>query len=100
LRLELRDLQRNHPDQWTLYILGIQAFQQLDEKTDLSYYGIAGMFVLLLADSYLLFKAFMDVLTDLGVASREIIPEVGKDTAPIVPSSLLHGIVHTWHCSR
>ncbi|PQE33295.1 tyrosinase precursor protein [Rutstroemia sp. NJR-2017a WRK4] len=43
LRLEIRDLQRNHPDQWTLYILGIQAFQQLDEKTDLSYYGIAGI---------------------------------------------------------
>ncbi|KAM3065503.1 hypothetical protein ACMFMF_010988 [Clarireedia jacksonii] len=43
LRLEIRDLQRNHPDQWTLYILGLQAFQQLDEKSDLSYYGIAGI---------------------------------------------------------
>ncbi|KAJ8061925.1 hypothetical protein OCU04_009712 [Sclerotinia nivalis] len=43
LRREIRDLQRNFPDQWTLYILGLQAFQQLDEKSDLSWYGIAGI---------------------------------------------------------
>lgn len=43
LRREIRDLQRNFPDQWTLYILGLQAFQQLDQKSDLSWYGIAGM---------------------------------------------------------
>ncbi|KAB8292555.1 hypothetical protein EYC80_008264 [Monilinia laxa] len=43
LRREIRDLQRNFPDQWTLYILGLQAFQQLDEKSDLSWYGIAGL---------------------------------------------------------
>ncbi|QSZ31852.1 hypothetical protein DSL72_001421 [Monilinia vaccinii-corymbosi] len=43
LRREIRDLQRNFPDQWTLYILGLQAFQQLDEKDDLSYYGICGI---------------------------------------------------------
>lgn len=45
LRREIRDLQHNFPDQWTLYILGLQAFQQLDEKSDLSWYGIAGMFL-------------------------------------------------------
>ncbi|TEY36383.1 hypothetical protein BOTCAL_0554g00040 [Botryotinia calthae] len=43
LRREIRDLQHNFPDQWTLYILGLQAFQQLDEKSDLSWYGIAGI---------------------------------------------------------
>ncbi|KAF7890194.1 hypothetical protein EAF00_008509 [Botryotinia globosa] len=43
LRREIRDLQRNFPDQWTLYILGLQSFQQLDQKSDLSWYGIAGI---------------------------------------------------------
>ncbi|RAL58966.1 hypothetical protein DID88_009257 [Monilinia fructigena] len=43
LRREIRDLQHNFPDQWTLYILGLQSFQQLDEKSDLSWYGIAGI---------------------------------------------------------
>ncbi|KAF7945069.1 hypothetical protein EAE96_009849 [Botrytis aclada] len=43
LRREIRDLQHNFPDQWTLYILGLQAFQQLDQKSDLSWYGIAGI---------------------------------------------------------
>ena len=42
LRLELRDLQQNHPDQWNLYLLGLEAFYKLDETSDLSYYGIAG----------------------------------------------------------
>ncbi|KAI9651401.1 hypothetical protein NHQ30_001443 [Ciborinia camelliae] len=43
LRREIRDLQQNFPDQWTLYILGLQAFQQLHENSDLSWYGIAGI---------------------------------------------------------
>lgn len=43
LRLEVRDLQQNYPDQWNLYLLGLQAFYQLDETSDLSYYGIAGI---------------------------------------------------------
>jgi hypothetical protein len=44
LRLEVRDLQQNYPDQWNLYLLGLQAFYKLDETSDLSYYGIAGMY--------------------------------------------------------
>lgn len=47
LRLEVRDLQNNYPDQWNLYLLGLQAFYQLDETSDLSYYGIAGNIVIL-----------------------------------------------------
>lgn len=43
MRLEVRDLQQNYPDQWNLYLLGLQAFYQLNETTDLSFYGIAGM---------------------------------------------------------
>lgn len=42
LRLEIRDLQKN-ADQWNLYLLGLDAFKSLDETTDLSYYGIAGI---------------------------------------------------------
>jgi len=42
LRLEVRDLQKNFPDQWNLYLLGLQAFYKLDETSDLSFYGIAG----------------------------------------------------------
>lgn len=47
LRLEVRDLQQNYPDQWNLYLLGLQAFHQLDETSDLSYYGIAGVYLAL-----------------------------------------------------
>jgi tyrosinase len=42
LRLELRDLEQNQPDQWNLYLLSLDAFKKLDETQDLSYYGIAG----------------------------------------------------------
>lgn len=43
LRLEIRELQNKHPDQWNLYLLGLDAFKKVDEKSDLSYYGIAGI---------------------------------------------------------
>jgi len=43
LRIEIRDLQANHPDQWNLYLLGLDAFKHQDENSELSYYGIAGM---------------------------------------------------------
>ncbi|TVY81027.1 Tyrosinase, partial [Lachnellula suecica] len=43
LRIEIRDLQANHPDQWNLYLLALDAFKSVDEKSDLSYYGIAGI---------------------------------------------------------
>jgi tyrosinase len=42
LRIEIRDLQANNPDQWNLYLLALDAFKKTDEKSDLSYYGIAG----------------------------------------------------------
>jgi tyrosinase len=42
LRLEVRDLQQRFPDQWNLYLLGLEAFYKLDETSDLSFYGIAG----------------------------------------------------------
>ncbi|KAH8653928.1 tyrosinase precursor [Tricladium varicosporioides] len=43
LRLEIRELQNKHADQWNLYLLGLDAFKKVDEKSDLSYYGIAGI---------------------------------------------------------
>lgn len=42
VRLEIRDLQKN-ADQWNLYLLGLTAFKNVDETSDLSYYGIAGI---------------------------------------------------------
>ncbi|KAK3393358.1 common central domain of tyrosinase-domain-containing protein [Podospora didyma] len=43
LRRELRDLQKNYPDQFNLYILGLQNLQGLDEAQLKSYYQIAGI---------------------------------------------------------
>jgi hypothetical protein len=42
IRLEIRALQQN-ADQWNLYLLGLDAFKKLDETSDLSFYGIAGI---------------------------------------------------------
>ncbi|KAK2629543.1 hypothetical protein QTJ16_000363 [Diplocarpon rosae] len=41
-RLEIRQLQKNDK-QWGLYLLGLDAFKNLNETSDLSYYGIAGI---------------------------------------------------------
>lgn len=42
MRLELRDMVENHPDQWNLFLLGLERFQKVDEKEPLSYFQIAG----------------------------------------------------------
>ncbi|KAI3547653.1 hypothetical protein CSPX01_03656 [Colletotrichum filicis] len=42
MRLELRDMATNHSDQWTLFLLGLERFQKVDEKEPLSYFQIAG----------------------------------------------------------
>lgn len=42
LRREIRDLQKNFPDQWNVYLLGLKDFQETDENDPLSYYQIAG----------------------------------------------------------
>jgi tyrosinase len=41
LRLEIRQLQQN-ADQWNLYLLGLDAFKKIDEKSELLYYGVCG----------------------------------------------------------
>jgi tyrosinase len=41
MRREVRDLKDNHPDQWNLYLLGLDALQQADQNDPLSYYGLA-----------------------------------------------------------
>jgi tyrosinase len=43
LRREIRDLQRNFPDQFNLLILGLRGFMQQDEEALTSYYQIAGI---------------------------------------------------------
>ncbi|KAK0734565.1 common central domain of tyrosinase-domain-containing protein [Lasiosphaeria miniovina] len=43
LRREIRELQQTFPDQFNLYILGLQGLQGLDESQLTSYYQIAGI---------------------------------------------------------
>lgn len=43
LRREVRDLQKNFPDQWNLFLLGLVNFQQVDADDLLSYYQLAGI---------------------------------------------------------
>ncbi|KAK3335847.1 tyrosinase precursor [Cercophora scortea] len=43
LRRELRDLQKNYPDQFNLYILGLKNLESVDEAQLTSYYQIAGI---------------------------------------------------------
>ena len=43
-RLEIRDLESSHPDQWNIYLLGLARFQATDESDELSYYHVAGNF--------------------------------------------------------
>jgi tyrosinase len=43
LRREVRDLQAHFPDQWNLYLLGLEALQGMDENSLTSYYQLAGI---------------------------------------------------------
>lgn len=43
LRREVRELQQTFPDQFNLYILGLQNLQGLDESQLTSYYQISGI---------------------------------------------------------
>jgi tyrosinase len=43
LRLEIRDLQTNYPDQFNVYLLGLQRLQQVDQADMLSYFGLAAI---------------------------------------------------------
>ncbi|KAK1470386.1 hypothetical protein CTAM01_16837 [Colletotrichum tamarilloi] len=43
LRLELRDMIKENPDQWNLYLLGLERFQAVPEDQPLSYFQIAGI---------------------------------------------------------
>ncbi|KAK7533041.1 uncharacterized protein J3D65DRAFT_558533 [Phyllosticta citribraziliensis] len=42
LRLEIRDLQRSK-EQWSLYLLGLQKFQAMDQEDKLSWYSVMGI---------------------------------------------------------
>jgi tyrosinase len=42
LRREVHDLKDNHPDQWNLYILALNAMQMAEQQEDSSYYAVAG----------------------------------------------------------
>lgn len=42
-RLELRQMLWNKPNQWTLFVLGLQRFQQMSQNDRMSYYQIAGI---------------------------------------------------------
>lgn len=42
LRLEVRDMKANYPDQWNLYLLGLDQLHMTDQQDPLSYYGLSG----------------------------------------------------------
>ncbi|KAL5121102.1 hypothetical protein ACEQ8H_000953 [Pleosporales sp. CAS-2024a] len=42
-RLEIRDMQANNPDQFNLYLIGMERFMAKDHNDQLSYYAIAGI---------------------------------------------------------
>ncbi|KAK1465698.1 hypothetical protein CMEL01_11690 [Colletotrichum melonis] len=42
MRLELRDMIKDYPDQWNLYLLALERFQAVPEDQPLSYFQIAG----------------------------------------------------------
>ena len=42
IRREIRSLEKDFPDQWALYVLGLKVFQEADESDLLSYYQISG----------------------------------------------------------
>lgn len=70
--------------------------------SDLSYYGIAGIFYLTVLLHFLLTadQAYTVDHTDRGEAPDQTIRLAGKATARILPSCLLHGIDHICHCLR
>lgn len=41
-RLEIRMLERDHPDQWNLFLLALSHFQAMDQNDKLSYFQLAG----------------------------------------------------------
>lgn len=41
-RREVRDLKDNFPDQWNLYLLGLDSLQKVDQYDPYSYYSLAG----------------------------------------------------------
>ncbi|KAF2465062.1 tyrosinase [Lindgomyces ingoldianus] len=43
IRREVRDLQKNFPDQWNVYILGLRSFQMADQTDPVSFYQITGI---------------------------------------------------------
>lgn len=43
VRREVRELQSRFPDQWNLYMLGLEALQGMDENNITSYYQLAGI---------------------------------------------------------
>lgn len=44
-RREIRDLQHNHPDEWNVFLLGLQRFQSISQDDKLSYFQIAGKLI-------------------------------------------------------
>jgi tyrosinase len=46
MRREIRDLERDYPEQWNLYLLGLATFQWTPQNDSLSYYNLASKFFL------------------------------------------------------
>lgn len=46
VRMELRTMQQQYPDMFNVFLLGLRSFMQMDQSDPLSYYQIAGMYIL------------------------------------------------------
>ena len=45
-RMELRVMQQQYPDMFNVFLLGLRSFMQMSQSDPLSYYQIAGTFIL------------------------------------------------------
>jgi hypothetical protein len=91
VRREIRSLQKDFPDQWNLYLLGLKDFQEVDENDPLSYYQIAGK-----ASCHVWLNDIgMDHLTDVGMARDSWSPVQGMEWRGGRSSvGLLHPLFH------
>jgi hypothetical protein len=76
-RMELRVMQKQYPDMFNVFLLGLRSFMQMSQSDPLSYYQIAGTFV----------------LNTLSVS-------ISDSFVYRYPRKTLRSLGWHWHCSR
>lgn len=73
MRREVRDLKNNHPDQWNLYLMGLESLQWMDQSDPHSFYGLASKrrrHDMLGMEANLIHRYPWQTLQDLGRCAR------------------------------